>query len=92
MPRRGAWRLVGDAAFTETLRARRGVAEDELGFGRMGRPGRCSGETLRRSGALVGGQVLGVEVGLPEDRQRRLLSAELPEQRYRRRRKIKRDV
>ena len=37
MPRRGAWRLVGDAAFTETLRARRGVAEDEMGFGRMGR-------------------------------------------------------
>ena len=91
MPRRGAWRLVGDAAFTETLWARRGVAEDELGFGRMGRAWEVPWEILRRSGARVGGQVLG-EVDLPADRQRRLLSAELPEQQYRSRRKIKRDV
>lgn len=54
--------------------------------------GRCSGETLRRSGAPKEGRALGGEVGISADRWRRLLSAELSVQQCGRRRKIKQNM
>lgn len=55
----------------------------------MGRVRELPWETLRRSAGPEEGQALDVKVGMSAGRQRRLLSAELPTQQGRRRRKIK---